>query len=333
MKLIYMTDIHANAAGFRGRSDDYFETCKKKLAEVLNYAAGNHIKTILCGGDFFEHPRPGYFALNSILDILIGFDGAIYINPGNHDLFGWNPKSYPRTVMRTLNQMPNIIVLPENGMHVLSRENNILIRSVWAQYDREGDKRVFEIKRDTDTEENYIILMAHTMLVEDWFFGGYVKIDDVPINNTADLILGSHYHPGWPTRQSKAASGRQVTFANPGSLCRITKTSTRRIPKYLEIDINNSSNNMQEWTTTIKEIELECAELWPFKEEAKIVPDKEVQYGPIFEDFLEHLLDPSADRLDLNPRSLAVIIAEKEKFADNVLRRVLDNLDAVEKES
>jgi len=330
MKFLYITDTHFTRRGPESRSDDYFDASLRKLMFVYDYAYQNDIEIVLHGGDLFHHARPGFATLNPILKVISSYrDITMKIVPGNHDLFGWNPESFPRTALAAVGNLANVEILKDGELHQLSQDEEISIYPLWSKFDREGNPDIFKIP---DPTNDFVIVMAHTLLVERSFFGAFISMEQIPWASTGDLILGSHYHPGWPTLKKDTSAGVRY-LANPGSLMRIMNAATRRMPKFLEIEILwTMFEGKTEHQITINEVYIPFAEEWPFKDEAEVIPENKVLYGPQFETFLDLLLNTSSAAQSLDPRTIAMTIAQEHGFSEEVLKRVIKNLDEVKKE-
>lgn len=339
MKIIYLTDSHFDARTPASRSDNYFDTCMAKLTEILEFAKEHHINTILHGGDFFDSPKPGYSTLLPFMDVLARYpDIHWYINVGNHDLYGWNLDTYPRTALKVLSYLPNVTVLPDHM--VCSIGNHIKIFSIWSMFNREGDPTIFELpelyRGDVNT---YIIVMAHTMLVEKTFISAHIPMEKINLEQTGDLILGSHYHPGWRIRRVKH-DNRETVFAHPAALLRIVKSDPQYIyqPAFIVIDIADDEPptiiNPCARLRGLELVPLKCAVPYPFREDAATIPERDVllQSAPKYNAFMEELMSTSIEASALDPRVLAARIAHDQGFPENVLRRVITNLDVVKKE-
>jgi len=326
MRFIYFTDSHFKSTGPASRSDDFFKAGLVKLQWLIEYARKNDIKIILHGGDFFDNARPGFSTATPIAAIIaVASEIDFYINVGNHDLYGWNPETFERTVLCMLSLLPNVHILPDNGITLINddkAEKHIAVHSIWSKYDREGDPTVFRfLKPELPV---FKITMAHTMLVERSFFGAYVPMEQIEWGQAADLILGSHYHPGWETKRKFTSAG-EIYLAHPGSFMRIMKSVEQRLPHILDITIDDKTPN-------IKMVPVEVAGYWPFKEDAEVIEEKDALYGPLFENFLEKLLSSSVDASAFDPRTIATAIAAEHEIPEGALKRVIRNLDAVAKE-
>lgn len=174
--------------------------------------------------------------------------------------------------------------------------------------------------------------MAHTMLVEKTFISAHVSMETVPLNLTGDLILGSHYHPGWRMRRMRTES-KEVVFAHPAALLRTVKSDPQYCyaPAFIVIDIADEDVDSPS-LRGLELVPLKCAIPYPFREEAVLIPEKDLQYMPKYDAFMEELMSTSIETSALDPRTLAARIARDQGFPENVLERVIRNLDAVKKE-
>jgi len=329
MKFIYITDPHISAKGPSSRTDNYLDTCIAKLGEVAGYAQANHIPYIILGGDMFDSPSQNYTTLLRVMNLLAGYDLVTwYINVGNHDLFGWNPDTYQRTALRFLEYLPNVRVLKDRTLFEFPRSSctpsHIYLYPIWSKYEREGDVSALNVEFPSQSKR-YIIVLPHTMLVEKSFVSAHVSIEQIDWERTGDMILGSHYHPGYETQIiNRTANGvlDQRIVMNPGSLLRTSKSSEQHVPSFLVIEIDGSTFGVKS-----RKIPLACALPDPFKEDAPIIPENEALSTPRFEEFMRELANVTFDIDDTDPRTVAAKIAHEGKFSKEVLQRVIKNLD------
>lgn len=331
--IIYITDTHFKL-DVDSRNDNFIETALNKIEYISKYAFNNNINNILFGGDLFDSPRPGYNLLNIVMNALkkeklLNF----YMIPGNHDLFGWSPYTAYRTAIAAVGNMSNVHLLQDKKLKILHDMGMpIMIYPIWADYDNEGNPDVLKLSQDQleKTRDYYVIAMTHTMLVEKSFFGKFISFDQIPWQTTADLILGSHYHPGFPIKCVKI-NDKTKTVANPGALMRIAKTKNAisKIPNMLLMTFTGDINEIAK--VELKYIPIEIAQLNPFKESFEVVNEKKlIEYDIQHGKFMKELLNSSVNSMTIDPKKLAKIIAEKEGMPSEVLRRAIQNLQIAE---
>jgi len=333
-KFIYITDTHFMGQTPVSRIDDYLQTGLRKLREVQAIAVEKNITTILHGGDFFDSERPGYEVLNSTMKVL-NEEPQIqwYINVGNHDLFGANFKTHFRTALFSLGQLSNVHILEDNGMRLLNAGiPKVFLHSKWFTYDREGNPDSLTLMDGPNSILNqpqncYNILMAHVMLVEKSFFGNYISLQNLPIVGLPDLVLGSHYHPGWKKYRYRTTE-EDCIFAHPGALLRRAKKKERRIPQILLVDIYTNPQEKDQIKTTIVYQPLKSAEDWPFKEDAPVV-DEESLHKVQFEKFLEQLTIEESNAVLADPQMLIRKVAKEKGYSDKIVERAIYNLISV----
>lgn len=335
MRFLFTTDSHVKKTAPYSRADNYFDTCLTKLEEVFMYAVRNSIRVIIHGGDIFDGARPSYEVFNAVATLIAKYGVRLLINPGNHDLFAWNPDTIYRTGLYALSLLPNVGIFEDCKLEALEANTDegwtIQVYSIWSKFDREGDASVFEVPGEPDRQNRYVIVLAHTMLVPNSFPAEHVTMEQLPWKNGGDLILGSHYHPGLGIKEYRP-EGRKMIVAGPGSLLRLVKSTEQRTPCFYDIAIERTSELDPPWETTILVVPLACAQEWPFKEEVEPLTVEQVEYGPQFEMFLERLLGSNFDAAAVDPRTLATEIAKEQGFPENVLRRVLQNLATAQEE-
>ena len=105
MKFLYFTDSHIRGTNPKSRTDSFFHTVKIKLQEIQSIAAEEKVHAVLHGGDLFDRPDVSISVMNEIIPILKSFPAPIYAISGNHDIYGHNPITLPRTMMGLLDTL------------------------------------------------------------------------------------------------------------------------------------------------------------------------------------------------------------------------------------
>ncbi len=245
MKFLYFTDSHIRGTNPKSRTDSFFHTVKIKLQEIQSIAAEEKVHAVLHGGDLFDRPDVSISVMNEIIPILKSFPAPIYAISGNHDIYGHNPITLPRTMMGLLDTLGIIHLI--NNQRLLLHDEETTVQLSGSPYiygiDREENRALY-IVDERDSSADYAIHLVHGFLMT-----GDVKaifantlIDDI-LDTKADLTLSGHLHDGFPTTEVEGK-----VFANPGAIVRISNSMTelKRRPKILLIDVKKNSATITE---------------------------------------------------------------------------------------
>jgi len=99
MRLLYFTDDHKRGTTPENRKDNFPQTLLTKLNEVVEIAKEQEVDYVLHGGDFFDVPAPALSICADYLEVYQRFNVPVFTIPGNHDLFGHNIETLPRTML------------------------------------------------------------------------------------------------------------------------------------------------------------------------------------------------------------------------------------------
>lgn len=245
MKFLYFTDSHIRGTNPKSRTDSFFHTVKIKLQEIQSIAAKEKVHAILHGGDLFDRPDVSISVMNEIIPILKSFPAPIYAISGNHDIYGHNPITLPRTMMGLLDTLGIIHLI--NNQRLLLKDEETTVQLSGSPYiygiDREENRTLYTVD-ERDPSADYAIHLVHGFLMS-----GDVKaifantlIDDI-LDTKADLTLSGHLHDGFPTTEVEGK-----VFANPGAIVRISNSMTelKRRPKILLIDVKKKGATITE---------------------------------------------------------------------------------------
>lgn len=231
MKLLYLTDTHIRGTPPRNRLDDFGATMLAKLREVIDLARTHKAKAILHGGDLFDRPDVAPAVALEFLRVLMEAPCPIYGIVGNHDIFGYNPDTVPRTMLGIMDGVRlfrlirpgEVVWLEEGGLRVqmtgqefhadIDRREAILDYCV-VPSERGGSAHVREPGAD------FAIHLTHGMLLEKPFgeWANYTLLERVAGTTVADITFAGHYHPGF-SRPVIEVDGK--LFINPGALARV----------------------------------------------------------------------------------------------------------------
>lgn len=250
MRFLFITDTHIRGTAPRNRKDNYDETLKNKLQEVGRLAERWQVDYLLHGGDWFDRPDISPAVVRDFAVLIRNFNKPFYTVAGNHDIFGHNPQTLPRTMLGLLEGL-EILHLLDYGEEVILEKDGIRVQLTGSayRYDLDGgeDHSHYIVKKRQDVD--YAINMVHGMLLNRPFIEGirYTLVDEI-VQTEADITLAGHYHTGFGVIRR----GERY-FANPGSLLRITNavSEMKRLPEVLLICLEDRIE--------IREIPLESA--------------------------------------------------------------------------
>jgi len=231
LKLIYFTDAHIRGNNPRARTDHFPDALKSKFREIFKLAttlAGEKYPAddvaIICGGDLFDRPDPMYAVFGEFASVLAESPVPIYVVPGNHEIYGYNLETLPRTALGVLSQIGLV--------KILTREPEIL-QAEWVQSDgvhsvtveltgqgfyNDIDRNPLDYQPPERTyAESYQVHVVHGMLVDKPlpYEVAHTLVDDVV--TTADVILSGHEHLGYGLKKRG-----DTWFCNPGALARMS---------------------------------------------------------------------------------------------------------------
>lgn len=228
MKFIYFTDVHYGASPVC-RKDNYNESILKKLKYIIEYAADNEIKILVCGGDLFDRPHQNYSDLIELFS-LIKFSGMKWIiNRGNPTHDGIVENS-PLTLMASMDS--NIITsdfksgyMPNSRVDFTFCPNSVDIESYH-----------FENILNTD---NRFILTHHILVEKPVPYKHFLCKDFAEKIHTDCTVFLADYHPAQGEFSCCTEDGTAVVrFISPGSICRrkYTKDNIEKVPQFVVFD-------------------------------------------------------------------------------------------------
>lgn len=230
MKILYLTDTHIRGTSPRSRLDDLPTALKAKLAEVVALARRHGVSAILHGGDLFDRPDVAPAVALDFLRVLMDAPCPIYGIAGNHDVYGFNPQTVPRTMLGLFDGF-GLFRLLRPGERAWIEGDGLKVQVTGQEFHAELDRRnplldycvvnegVGGSLHERAREADFAIHLTHGMLLERPFFEGsaHTLLDQVMAHTVADVTFGGHYHPGW----SKIYEVEGRLFINPGALVRL----------------------------------------------------------------------------------------------------------------
>ena len=230
MHLVYMTDIHITSRNPRSRMDNYKESILRKLAYVGDFAKSLNAP-VLCGGDIFHTADVSNSLVSETIKVIRQhFDAPITSIAGNHDLFGNNLQTLPKTSYGLLEASGCLYNLRPREAKTIKESRNgkwvdaVTICGYPSSYDLPDTADAY-LCRPADKYPTGVplIQLIHGALydrIPDNFPFAAVSVSELDVDeNAADVVLAGHIHSGFPVTMS-STTGR--IFANPGALGRLT---------------------------------------------------------------------------------------------------------------
>ncbi|MGM0471697.1 MAG: metallophosphoesterase family protein [Bacillota bacterium] len=219
MKLLVLTDTHIRGTTPQNRLDDFPLALQDKLLEVQEIAQREDVDLILHAGDMFDRPDTAPSVVSEFVQILRGFDCPIYVVAGNHDLYGQNPTTLPRTMLGLLGASGIVELLNLNQVEIIESDGITLqLEGTPYYYNLDSQEGLTDYLLDKRSNVDYAIKVIHGMLLAQPFSieMNHTLLDDIK-ETEADITISGHYHTGFGVE--KLAADKYAL--NPGSLVRI----------------------------------------------------------------------------------------------------------------
>lgn len=237
MKFLFLTDDHKRGTNPANRKDHFPSTLAAKLREVVNIVKEQEIDFVLHGGDFFDVPAPSLSTCGDFLEIYQDIPVPVYIVAGNHDLFGQNQETLPRTMLGLAARLKIVHIIGREPVYLEKKGLRIQLTGQGYHFDMDrGDpKKDYVVKkRNCD----YAIHVVHGMLLDRAVFPGanYTLVEQI-LDTEADFTLAGHNHLGF---QDMKKNGK--FFLNPGALARLSNhpAEIRRPVQVIILDFSSS---------------------------------------------------------------------------------------------
>jgi DNA repair exonuclease SbcCD nuclease subunit len=239
MRLLYFTDTHIRGTSPRGRTDDFFDSMKRKLNEIIHIAKENKIDYVLHGGDVFDRPNLSPAVVREFAQLFRKFPSPVYAIAGNHDIYGHNPATVDRTMLGLLEAFGVLTLIKQHDLIELT-DGRIKLQLTGQPFHYDLDKRNIadDYAVTNQTKADYCIHMVHGMLVEKALPEGvpHTMVSSLlEMQSDADILLTGHYHGGFPMQHKDSKY-----IINPGSIARLSnqQAEIRRIPQVVLIDLS-----------------------------------------------------------------------------------------------
>jgi exonuclease SbcD len=239
MKFLYLTDTHIRATTPANRTDDFVATLKEKFREVARLAQAHDVDAILHGGDFFDIPNPSLSVCADFVTLMQEWGKPVYGIAGNHDVFGHNPDTLPRTMLGFISRL-GIVRLIAPGERLLLEKGGVRVQLSGQHYHYDLDRR--DPRLDyciPDKEADVAIHLVHGMLLDRKMMDGvaHTVVDQI-VETAADVTLCGHNHLGFPPVETNGK-----LFYNPGGFVRLSNhpQDVKRTPQVLILDLSSGS--------------------------------------------------------------------------------------------
>ncbi|EFI42287.1 metallophosphoesterase [Peptoniphilus sp. oral taxon 386] len=318
MKFLYFTDTHLRATNPINRIDNFFETLKTKLNEVVNISIEENVDYILHGGDLFDRPDTSISVVSDFSKIFQKFNVPIYIVSGNHDIFGHNPKTLNRTMLGLLCNL-GILNLVNDKKIILKKDISVQLTAYPYTFGMDDDiNKSNYLVLEKNPEADYMIHMTHGFLIDRPFIKNIPHTLISEISSTfADITLGAHYHYGFKTTE---INGKY--FVNPGSIVRISNSQEeiKRKPKVVIIELNDK--------ISIKDIYLKNALDGNLVLDRSEMERHKFKQNQIYE--FKEIIDSSTELNNLDIYEILIKIATNEFIDDNIKKEAIKRIQNIQ---
>lgn len=242
IKLLYITDTHFRGVPPVGRTDGFHDAVQAKLAEVAQIGKEENVDALIHGGDLFDTPEPGLgFAGGLLATLVSGLQVPMYAIPGNHDLYGHNQGSLPRTLLGLLSQLGFIKLLGRDPEFI--EKNGLVVQLTGQGYHAEIDRRDWRhdyvVRKDSRATCAVHVVHGSVIPVSTAvtlpFISNITIAEEVAEATQADLTLVGHWH--YPFEVCER--GRWIV--NPGAMVRLSATQAEmeRTPQVVLVRITD----------------------------------------------------------------------------------------------
>jgi DNA repair exonuclease SbcCD nuclease subunit len=244
LRLLYFTDTHIRASNPKYRIDNYYESLKTKLQEIVQLVELFSVDYLLHGGDLFDLPWPPAKAVQMSVDFLEQIKVPVYIVSGNHDLLGQKLSTIENTMLWFLASR-GLFRLLSPGDKIYLKQAGFTLQLSGQHYnagiDKENKINSYCVKKKNC---DIAIHIVHGMLLPQPFSPHVpaTMIHQVAPLTEADFTLCGHAHLGYPAEE---IDGK--IFINPGSISRILALEWElvRVPQVVFLDFSGGKVQCQ----------------------------------------------------------------------------------------
>ena len=319
MKILYFTDTHIRGTNPRNRKDNFPETLKNKIKEVVEISEREKVDYVFHGGDLFDRPDVSIAIVSEFAKIFQEFRVPVYIVSGNHDIFGHNPKTLSRTMLGLLTNIGILKLVDENP--VILEKDGIKLQLSANPYnigmeDAANKYRYKVLEREAGVD--YAIHMVHGFLLDKPFLKNVPHTLVSEISDTlADITLAGHYHIGFKTQE---INGKY--FINPGALVRISNSmlEMKRMPKVIVITLEDKID--------IKEIYLKSALPGDIVLDRTEIENAKFKRSKMYE--FKEIIDSTTELGTLDIFTLLTTIAQNENIDEKVRQEAVRRIQEIQ---
>ena len=242
MKILHITDSHGTVKTPESRTDLFYVTFLKKLAEIAYVIKLHKIDMVIHTGDLFHTSRVSNKFMGQVAEIIQKWNVPLYVVPGNHDIDGYSIDTIDQTSLGLLAKTGVLKLLTRNNPITVKAEqdgNHFTVAISGQEYYPmidNGNMKDYEMQQD---EADINILAIHSYIADTPQHPNIRCTYPKDIITNADIILTGHYH------RSFAIDIDNTSYYNPGSMLRVEMTDYNKnnMPQYGILDINLNQQN------------------------------------------------------------------------------------------
>ena len=237
-KFIVCGDSHYKGINPRAWIGDYPKAILRQFREVFSLVAKHQAHGIIIAGDLFDSPQT---MLGTIAELGALFQEApcrILTVPGNHDLWGANVSSKPRTPYGFLGRLGLTWDLTEQP-YEMKGDSGVCItgRSYTVETDTPAGAGQFCPEPRLDWKGTSIhVVHSMLLLTPPPFEMRHTLVSQV--ETAANVIISGHDHTGFGVYRRDDG----VLFINPGALCRLTAKEIDRQVQVALLTVDGKGN-------------------------------------------------------------------------------------------
>lgn len=216
-------DIHWRAVNPRARTDDFRAALTAKLLEVFGLARHHRCAAIIQTGDLTDTAGLQLSTIGDLMEILRQAPCPILAVPGNHDTWGANPDTLPRTPFGLLARGGWLQDVSRQPLHLISA-GGMPIAITGHAYDAETDLEPGQYAAPAAEPGTFRIHITHGMLLHrtPGIQIRHTTLDQIAgLSELPEVLVNGHEHlTHWVQRIRDSLQDTLVL--KPGALCRLT---------------------------------------------------------------------------------------------------------------
>lgn len=229
--LLVVGDLHWRAVNPKARTDDFQAALAGKLMEIFGLARQNRCAAILQTGDLTDTAGLQLSTIGDLMEILREAPCPVLAVPGNHDTWGANPDTLPRTPFGLLARGGWIQDVSTNPFHLSGTGGRPIIITGHA-YDAQTDLNLDQYTAPPAEYGAFRAHITHGMLLR--------REPGMPIRHTTlrhledlvglpDLLINGHEHlTHWAQYVGK------TLVLKPGAVARLT-ANVEEIHRHVQV--------------------------------------------------------------------------------------------------